>query len=186
MLPGTWISLAHMCVSKLVSVKFTHCKYTRCTSCFARQLKPPPQCAFVNFFIIGLFSGDHPGRIVTASQTDGELYNYTLSRGEEDILSTPKRSLDRKILWMDGTMTLGRPRHIVVQRQRSISGMYHILFKDHTWWQAYNVFLVGKSANFDEIREFERVFRSESTWDPHNPQEIHHLSLRYQQGNTEC
>ncbi len=70
--------------------------------------------------------------IVSGSYTDGELYKRDaqrpsrplrrrLSRGEEDLLtSTPQHSLDRKkLLWMDGTMTLDRPRHIV---QRSISG----------------------------------------------------------------
>ncbi len=77
----------------------------------------------LNIFPLFVIAGEHPGRVVSGSYTDGELYHHSagLTRGEEDLLSTPKRSLDRKILWMDGTMTLGRPRHIV---QRSISGRW--------------------------------------------------------------
>ena len=59
-----------------------------------------------------VLSGDEPGHIVSTSKTDGELYRHSLSRELEE-LTTPKRSLDSKILWMDGTMTLGRPRHKV-------------------------------------------------------------------------
>ena len=112
-----------------------------------------------------VFTGDHPGRVVTASYTDGELYKYSLSRGEEDLLSTPKRSLDRKILWMDGTMTLGRPRHIV---QRSISGKgnFRCCFsfilhgKNRTGWLVWEKQFshMKRMGCFDFFAEFKSIF----------------------------
>ena len=50
--------------------------------------------------------------------------DHNVSQEELDRLSTPQRSLDRKILWMDGTMTLGRPRHKV---EPHVSGKWHFL-----------------------------------------------------------
>jgi len=74
-------------------------------------------------------TGDVGRRVVSASFTDGELYRHMLSKDDLDCLSTPSRPVDKKILWMDGTMTLGRPRHKVQFLNHDAELVHELVFE---------------------------------------------------------